>query len=162
MEASTAQAESHGQRLKEKGARETGLPSIMAWPTDADGNPMTVVVGAASDLVPTVQFGNVQIGPVTIMRPVVDDGDDAKLIEQARFVQKMAEFVVGAERRIIQWATNPASRVINPATGEALDPSTEQTPAQFAEQAAAAAAAPVAGTPAAQDAAGGDTVAASA
>jgi hypothetical protein len=82
---------------------------------------MTVVIGAASDLVPTVPFGNVQIGPVTIMRPVVADNDEA-LLEETRKVQKMAEYVVGSERRIIQWATDPTTRITNPATGQVLDP----------------------------------------
>jgi hypothetical protein len=117
----SAEEEAHGQRVKEKGARETGLPTVMSWPTEPDGTPMAVVVGAASDLVPTVPFGNVQIGPVTIMRPVTN-GELDQLIEDGRAVQKAAQFIVGAERRIVQWATDPSSRVVNPATQAEVTP----------------------------------------
>lgn len=112
-----AEAEVHAAQLKEKSAREQmrGI-QINSWPHDAEGNPMAIVIGAASDLVPTVQFGNVCVGPATIMRPVTNDSME-DVIASAREVQKAAEYIVGTERRILQWALDPASKVTHPVTG---------------------------------------------
>lgn len=96
-----------------------GVPGSL--PYDAEGNPMAIVIGTASDLVPTVQFGNILVGPVSIIRPV-PNGTMEEITAAAREVQKATEFVVGAERRIIQWALDPSSRVVNPSTGEVVTP----------------------------------------
>lgn len=101
---------------------DLGHSAVMSWPTDAEGNPMAIVGGASSDLMPTVQFGNVLVGPVTILRPV-PNGTLEEIIEAGRQTQRAAEFIVGAERRAIQWALDPASRVINPANGAVVTPS---------------------------------------
>lgn len=91
----------------------------------SNGSPMAIITGTASDLVPTVQFGNVMVGPVSITRWVEDDGDES-VIAAAQAVQQMAEAVVGSERRIIQYAIDPSSRVINPATGADMVPTGPQ------------------------------------
>lgn len=115
---SQAEAEEHAKQLQQKAAREQmrGI-QINSWPHDADGNPMAIVMGAGSDLVPTVTFGNVCVGPVTIMRPVSNESLE-RVIEEAQAVQKAAEYVVGTERRLLQWATDPASRIQHPTTGQ--------------------------------------------
>jgi hypothetical protein len=113
----SAEAEAHGQHVKEKAARATGGPQIFSWPLAPDGQPMAIVMGSASDLVPTVPFGNVTIGPVSIMRPV-PLGTDEEMIEAIRGVQRMAQYVCGVERRILQWALDPASKIEHPVTGE--------------------------------------------
>lgn len=100
-------------------------PMPSGWPQDADGNYLAIVTGTASDLIPTVQFGNVLIGPVSIARPVAAT-TLADIILHARDTQKAAEYVVGAERRLAQWAVEPSSRVINPATGVAFNGAGEQ------------------------------------
>lgn len=112
------QAEHHQQKLTEKAAREQlrGI-QINSWPHDAEGNPMAIVIGAGSDLVPTVQFGNVVIGPVTIMRPVSNESIE-RVTEEASAVQKAVEYVVGTERRLLQYALDPASRIQHPITGQ--------------------------------------------
>lgn len=117
----TKQEEAHAAAVREKALRDRTLSAIQSWPTDADGNPMAVFVGMASDLVPTVPFGNVTI-QATIMRPVpigqpIDEGELTQDIENARAVQKAAGYVVGTERRLLQWALDPASRIVNPTTG---------------------------------------------
>lgn len=83
------------------------------WPCSPDGIPMTIVTGAASDKIPTVQFGNVVVGPVMIQRPVVATSLQ-DVIDAARETQKAAEFVVGVERRLLQWALDPAAKVRSP------------------------------------------------
>lgn len=78
---------------------------------------MVIVTGTVQDKVPTIQYGSVTIGPVTISRPVLD-GTDEEIINAARQVQRMAEYVCGVERRLLTQALDPASKVVNPATGE--------------------------------------------
>lgn len=92
-------------------------PMPSNWPQDAEGNYLAIVQGACSDLVPTVQFGNVLIGPVTIQRPVAG-ATIQEIIDAARETQKAAEYVVGVERRLLQWALDPASKIASPVTGQ--------------------------------------------
>lgn len=87
------------------------MPS--SWPRDAAGNYLAIVTGACSDKIPTVQFGNVVIGPVMIQRPVAA-GSLQEVIDAARETQRAAEYVVGVERRLLQWALDPAAKVASP------------------------------------------------
>lgn len=88
-------------------------PMSSGWPQDADGNYLAVVTGSCSDLVPTVQFGNVLVGPVSIQRPVAATSMQ-EIIDAARETQRVAEYVVGVERRLLQWAIDPASKIASP------------------------------------------------
>lgn len=87
-----------------------------------DGRPMSRIACTVSDKVPTVQFGNVVVGPVTIERYVDDLGDGLEgrqhRIDRAREIMRDAEFVCGVERRLLQWALDPASRVQSPVNAE--------------------------------------------
>ncbi len=78
---------------------------------------MAIVSASARNVVPTVQYGSVTIGPVIVTRAVEDDGDQS-VIEGARRVARIAEYVVGCERRLSDWAMDPASMPVNPSTGE--------------------------------------------
>jgi hypothetical protein len=111
---------------------------MISPPMGANGRPMAMVSGACSDLLPTVQFGNVLIGPVTVMRWVEDEGDE-QVLEQGSKTQRMAQTIVGSERRILQWAIDPSLRVTTP-SGEPVE-GVPSTPA--AKPAPAAAEAPV-------------------
>lgn len=124
------QQEAHAVAVREKGIRDRTLPVVQSWPVDEEGKPMTVIVAMASDLVPTVPFGNVTIQS-TIMRPAkvgeeISDADLAVDIVNARKVQKAAEYVVGTERRVLQWALDPATRVTHPTTAAAFTGEGEQ------------------------------------
>lgn len=142
MEASTA-AGPNPPKTTPPGVRDRqagGLVSMPGtWPVDAEGNPMAIVVGTVSDLVPTVQYGNVLVGPLQIMRPV-PNGTIEQIIEEASVVQKAVEFVCGQERRIIQWAIDPSAKVAHPTTGQVVTPEglkePEAAPAAPAEAAA--------------------------
>ncbi len=92
------------------------MSTLPSWPVDENGRPMAIVIGSVKDLLPTVQFGNVTLAP-TIMRPV-PNGTDEELINATREVQRMAEYVCGVERRLLQWALDPSLKFSNPATGE--------------------------------------------
>lgn len=115
-----AQAEAHAQQVREKAAREENVMQAVAgmfmngYPRDEEGKPMAIVGGQASDLVPTVPFGNVNIGPCLVLRPVPNHDDLNLLAMEARIVQMLAQYVVGTERRLIQWATDPSTRIQRP------------------------------------------------
>lgn len=99
--------------LNEHGQMGIVQPMPSNWPRDAQGNYLAIVTGACSDKVPTVQFGNVVIGPVMIQRPVAA-GSLQEIIDAARETQRAAEYVVGVERRLLQWALDPSSKVASP------------------------------------------------
>ncbi len=92
-------------------------PHITSLPMGPNGKPMAIVMCSASNLVQTLQYHNVSVGPVTIMRAVVDDGPES-VINGAREAQRIAEYCVGVERRLLDWALNPESMPVNPSTGE--------------------------------------------
>jgi hypothetical protein len=149
------QQDAHAAQMREKALRDRTVPAIQSWPVDPEtGKPMTVVVAMASDLVPTVPFGNVTI-QATIMRPVPTDRaltpeELTQDIASARDVQKAAEYVVGTERRLLQWALDPASRVQHPVTGTDFTGQNEAMgqPPAGAQVSTPPAPAPVAGAPA--------------
>lgn len=113
-----------------------GDVGMIGPPIGANGRPMAFVSNSASDLLPTVQFGNILVGPVTIARWVEDDGDDA-VIQASQKNQQAAEFVCGQERRIIQWAIDPSKKIENPVTGAVTAPSAPAPAAPQAPQQAA-------------------------
>lgn len=98
---------------RERAAQGTVAPMLGNFPQDADGNYLAIVSGAASNLVPTVQFGNVLVGPVTITR-VVAAATLQEIIDGARETQRVTEYVVGVECRLLQWAVDPASKIASP------------------------------------------------
>lgn len=87
------------------------------WPIGANGRPMALVVGGCSDKVPTVQYGNVVIGPVQIYRFIDDEGTQAR-IDEGRITQRETEFIVGVERRLLQWALDPQAKIASPVSGD--------------------------------------------
>lgn len=111
-----AEQEQVEQNIKEKEAREARIRVPLVWPHDEQGRPMAIVTGQASDLTRTGPFSNVNIGPSAIMRPVPNHEDPAKLVHEMRLVQLMAEFVVGTERRLVQWAQEPSAKIELPAS----------------------------------------------
>lgn len=70
-------------------------------PKDAFGTPLVEISCAAAELVPTVQYGNVTLGPI-IVRRWVTDGTDEHLMEQIRETQKLCEAAVAEDRQTVQ------------------------------------------------------------
>jgi len=91
------------------------MSNQMSWPHDEDGNPMTIIVGSVSD---TVKVGEnwVKIGN-EIMRPVPNISDE-QIINDARQVQRMAEYVVGVERFLLNAEMHGTVIPVHPMTGE--------------------------------------------
>lgn len=56
------------------------------WPVDGDGKPMAQISFTASELIPTGDFANVVVGPVTVTKFVQDD-------DLAKHVNELAEIV---------------------------------------------------------------------
>jgi hypothetical protein len=69
-------------------------------PKDAFGSPMVEISAAATELVPTVQYGNVTIGPV-IVRRWVPDGEDDYLLKQIHKTQTLCERAVAEDRESV-------------------------------------------------------------
>lgn len=107
-----SEQEYHAQQLAEKPARDGRMQTPHNWPHDENGEPMAIIMCQASELAPTVKFGNVTIGPVGAMVPCKND---YKVIEaKMREMQKLAEYIIGTERRLIQWSLDPSSKIIPP------------------------------------------------
>lgn len=86
-------------------------------PTDGFGRPMAKVMGGCSDKLPTVQFGNVVIGPAWIERWIVDEGPQSR-VDGLRTCLRECEFAVGIERRLLQLAVDPAAKFRSPVDGQ--------------------------------------------
>jgi hypothetical protein len=72
------------------------------WPRDIRGVPCIKITAAASELIPTVQYGNVTVGPITVTRFVPDLDDEADLLAKINQVQSVCEQAVAGERKSIQ------------------------------------------------------------
>lgn len=79
-----------------------------AWPRDENGVPMVKIQAAASELVPTVQYGNVTIGPVMVTR-FVADGDADHIKAWVRHTQEIAEIAVSEDRKTVHDLTRARS-----------------------------------------------------
>lgn len=71
-------------------------------PVDVRGVPLMKISCAAAELIPTVQYGNVTVGPVTVTRWVTDLDDQDDLLEKINWVINVCERAVAGERRNIQ------------------------------------------------------------
>lgn len=70
------------------------------WPRDANGQPMVKIACAAAELVPTVQYGNVTVGPVQVTR-FVPDGEPDHIKAWIRHVQELCEQAVSEDRQSV-------------------------------------------------------------
>src|SRR5271167_234668 len=70
-------------------------------PVGTNGCPLTQIACAAAELVPTIQYGNVTVGPIVVKRYVEELGDD-HLKEQIRIIQSICEEAVAEDRKSVQ------------------------------------------------------------
>lgn len=87
-----------GASTEKKGERKK-VGSI-AWPVDESGVPMVQISFTASELIPTGEYANVTIGPVTVTK-FVPDGDDDALATQLNDLAALVESDCIAEQREI-------------------------------------------------------------
>lgn len=95
-----------------------------SWPLDADGNPMAIVTGSVSDTI-KIRENWVKLG-CEITRPV-SNGSDEQIINDARQIQRMSEYVVGVERFLLNAEMHGTVIPVHPMTGERF----AQAPASY-------------------------------
>jgi hypothetical protein len=70
-----------------------------SWPVDADGKPMVLISMGCSEKVGLPKFSNVDIGPASIARFVVDD--EEAITEGLRGCLSTCEQIIAEEREAI-------------------------------------------------------------
>lgn len=98
-----------GSRAKAKAAHdrtEKQLPSPAVWPLNAHGQPMAQISLTASELIPTGQYANVSLGPVTITMFVdphsdepIEDAVKQNLANAANQIAEVVEIDILAVQR---------------------------------------------------------------
>lgn len=89
-------------------AQETPQMKLARESTEKRGGKLEVVEGkaiitcGASELIPTVQFGNVLVGPISVTRMV---DDDETLAASLQATQQLCEAAVAEERQTIHALT---------------------------------------------------------
>lgn len=68
---------------------KTDAAGDQEWPRAVDGIPLIKIQAGASELVPTVQYGNVTVGPVLVTRFV-----DARTPEEIQVAVKQSQEIV--------------------------------------------------------------------
>lgn len=58
------------------------INKLFNWPTDEDGNPMSLISISVSDLIPTAKYAHTTLGPATITK-FVKDGTEGEAISEA-------------------------------------------------------------------------------
>jgi hypothetical protein len=101
MAASSATARSRtGTNKRGRQEERNQIPVLV--PVDANGHPLTQISFAASDLVPTDDYANVIIGPVTVTRWfAIDPDDDEKVAEKTSELGSVVEGVLAEHREIV-------------------------------------------------------------
>lgn len=74
-----------------------------------NGKPLIQVSCAAAELIPTVQYGNVSIGPVIVKR-FIEDIDDTDLKKQIRATQELCEEAVAEDRQTVHALTRQSEQ----------------------------------------------------
>lgn len=62
---------------------------------------MIKITSSAAELIPTVQYGNITVGPVAATRFVRDLDDDEHLKAEIRRVQAVVEEIVAEDRQTV-------------------------------------------------------------
>lgn len=82
---------------RDEGAKNFDIDDI---PVGINGKPLISVQCAAAELVPTIQFGNVVVGPVVVKR-YVEDIDDNYLKLKIKKNQELCEEAVAEDRKTV-------------------------------------------------------------
>lgn len=88
------------QKLAREQAEQTNVVGDHDWPRDAFGMPLVKISASAAELVPTVQYGNVTVGPVVVTR--FCQGSTIEQIKAATAeTQKIVEEAVASDRETV-------------------------------------------------------------
>lgn len=79
---------------------KASVPVMQPWPVDSvDGAPLALVTMGAQELIPTVQYGNVTVGPASVTKFVPDDPEAIE--EGLRDCVKACEQIISEERETL-------------------------------------------------------------
>lgn len=74
-----------------------------------NGKPLIKISSSAAELIPTVPYGNVNVGPVTVERYVEDLGTD-ELKKDIRATQELSEEAIAEDRQTVHALTRQQGR----------------------------------------------------
>lgn len=100
-----------GETPQLKLAREEGEKNIQDSEVIVGSNnrPLVKISCAASELIPTVQYGNCSVGPVVVQRYVEDTGDLKDLKNEIRATQTLCEEAVAEDRQSVHALTRQST-----------------------------------------------------
>ncbi len=87
-----------GAAVARKGDRK-GVDMSGSWPVDQDGVPLLQISFTASELIPTGDYANVTVGPVTVTKFITDPQDDAVLADELNNLAEVIEAKCISEQR---------------------------------------------------------------
>lgn len=87
-----------GAAVARKGDRKS-VDMSGSWPVDADGVPLLQISFTASELIPTGDYANVTVGPVTVTKFIPDPQDDDALAEELNGLAEVVEAKCISEQR---------------------------------------------------------------
>ena len=87
-----------GTAVSRKGDRK-GVDMSGSWPVASDGTPLLQISVTASELIPTGEYANVTVGPVTVTRFIQDPEDDDALAEELNNLAEVVEIKCISEQR---------------------------------------------------------------
>lgn len=92
-------------------AREQGEKNLIEQdvPLGSNGKPLIKITCSAAELIPTVQYGNVTCGPVTVARYVEDTGDNKDLKNEIRITQTLCEEAIAEDRQSVHALTRQST-----------------------------------------------------
>lgn len=99
-----------GETPQLKLAREEGEKNIqdLEIVTGVNNKPLIKISCAAAELIPTVQYGNCTVGPVTVTRYVEDIGID-NLKNEIRVTQSLCEEAIAEDRQSVHALTRQST-----------------------------------------------------
>lgn len=91
---------------REESEKKTLIDTII--PLGNNGIPLTKISHSAAELIPTVQYGNVTVGPIVVTRYVEDNGiEDLK--KEMRATQTLCEEAVAEDRQSVHALTRQST-----------------------------------------------------
>lgn len=103
-----------GEGVSQRLVREQS-ESRNIYPVDSNGNPMITITCAAAELIPTVQYGNVTVGPIVATVSIPKDfkgfnnEEKASIKKAIKEVQSICEEAVAEDRQSVHDLTRQSA-----------------------------------------------------
>lgn len=94
-----------------KAARENGEKNVVDQEIllGSNGLPLIKISCASAELIPTVQYGNVTVGPISVQRYVEDTRDIKDLKNEIKITQEVSEAAVAEDRQTVHALTRQST-----------------------------------------------------